>query len=278
MDEEDERQRTWLETFDYPHRKYSSANRAKNLRHSAQPSSGTVGKQKLPVVLVKVKWEHYYTKGTELRTSKKARNNKLLTTQYAPTSLDTANETEQDAWKITDAHIVQPVLKAMNQMYPHLALQTFNENPLGDAEVLLRVDIAVKPTKQADKRPVMLIELKRCYYIHDEEFEDASRPAEGIEEEVERIKKLKIPKVKGKVTSPSSISVQSNAYPFVQQATAYYTKSGCRFVALCDYEHLILLEYHESGNLDTAEVTIVPREHFLRKLLGFMMKACGTTA
>jgi hypothetical protein len=76
-----------------------------------------------------------------------------------------------------------------------------------------------------------------------------------------------------------ALEKNSNAWWFTKQAAAYAVKWDCRFVALCDYENLILLQFGEKkdkkkrdGNF--AHISIVDRNAFLKNLLGFLIEAC----
>ena len=87
----------------------------------------------------------------------------------------------------------------------------------------------------------------------------------------------------------------SNAILFVKQAAAYAVRSkdsGCRYAALCDYDHLILLRFDDMpkpppDRLDryaavgrvgeSARALIVwDRKDFCKALLGFLIEACQT--
>jgi hypothetical protein len=69
-----------------------------------------------------------------------------------------------------------------------------------------------------------------------------------------------------------SLPTETNSWWFTKQTTAYAEKSGCKFLALCDYDTLVLLWF--DNGLESAKITVANRRDFWRHLLGFLDKAC----
>lgn len=229
--------------------------------HTAKPSSNKVKQTDPPKILLPIHGNHWTRKGAKFLNTKEVKANGPLTSEYAVSSINSANATEEDAVQLAYTHLVQPVLKAINAKYPHWGVQSNGENPLDDK---LRVDIALRAAGRQDDL-IMLIEMKKCWYIHNDEFQKALCRQDQIDTVLQYLEDEKM---------RSTVRENTNAYCFMQQATAYVTRTKCRYIALCDYESLILLRYRRDLCLTTVEVTIVPRDRFLLALLGFLLEAC----
>jgi hypothetical protein len=127
----------------------------------------------------------------------------------------------------------------------------------------LRPDHVVK--LQGKNEVVMIVEYKRCGYIRYGEFEDAMYDEDEIEEARDSMKKT------GRITT---LNNRSNALVFVKQTTAYHQKTGCRYVALCDYDGLVLLQFRGGKDLNSVYATTVLRLVFRKALLQFLLEAC----
>jgi hypothetical protein len=49
---------------------------------------------------------------------------------------------------------------------------------------------------------------------------------------------------------------------------------NCEFIALCDYDHLVLLKFGAVAGSDGVRVTAVPRDCMCLAFLGFLLEAC----
>jgi hypothetical protein len=177
--------------------------------------------------------------------------------------LGTGVANEGDVVLIANIHLVDPVLKSVNEIY-HGQLTSYAEEPIDK----LRVNRAIKLKQRNKDQVIMLIEYKRCGYIHKEQFEQAMCAPKNAHQILCKLKEA---------AEETTLQSPSNTLWFVKQATAYYINTGCRYVALCDYESLILSEYSdppENNHLDYVGITVVPRPFFRKALLGFLIEAC----
>ncbi|KAJ4991597.1 hypothetical protein SVAN01_02978 [Stagonosporopsis vannaccii] len=108
----------------------------------------------------------------------------------------------------------------------------------------LRVDLGVAYTSKEGRRIVMMIEYKRAHVINPARFKAAMY-----------------------------LTTTSSELKLIKQAKAYARRAECLYVALCDYESLILLKF--SNDLSVIDVTIVYKTDvkFRVALLGFLLTA-----
>ncbi|KAF2876067.1 hypothetical protein BDV95DRAFT_602093 [Massariosphaeria phaeospora] len=128
----------------------------------------------------------------------------------------------------------------------------------------LRVDVAFR-----DEQGIFaMIELKRSAYIIREDFESSIWDKDEAET------------VLGSLLEPSGrTSTISRSFRGVfngtKQVKAYARKNGCRFVALCDYNSLVLFVFDQDRvEYDRASAFLLDEKKFRIGLLGFLMKAC----
>ena len=224
----------------------------------AGPSSETTKKQLPPRLLIAKDVYMYLALAEAFLKSKAATTNQTLLTNYCPGYESCGLETEQDVVHLSTLYLIHPVILAINAKYPQILTQ-LSECKL-DA---LRVDLNIKTKTQGKNEAVMMVEYKRCGYIQEKQFEEAMCSADEAKEMDELLKS------QGK---QFSLKAGSNALWFTKQAMAYHQRTHCKYVALCDYEHLILLKF--DNLLESAKVTIVPRKNLRKALLGFLLEAC----
>jgi hypothetical protein len=253
-------QSTFLQCFEEEHETYFEENTNKEaaLKYTASASSKTTNAQTPPRVLVQEPVRSWIRLADAALKSNKVRTNKVLGLMAYP-KLNTGVTTEGDVVLMVNIHLVDPVLKAVDAMYPGM-LTSYAEEPIDQ----LRVGRAVKFKPTNKDQVVMLIEFKRCWYIHEDQFEKAMCEPGQAERKFRELSHRDI----------ETTLARCNALWFVKQATAYRANTGCRFVALCDYEHLILLQYpSDISDLTKVHVTVVPRSSFRKALLGFLIHA-----
>jgi hypothetical protein len=168
--------------------------------------------------------------------------------------------TEQDVVNLSTMFLLPPIIAAIDALYPGRLTQ-YSEQDLDH----LRVDHSIRTKEQGKREAVMLIEYKRCCLLHVEEFTNAMCDREDLGAKLDELKRENY---------YSTLDRSNNAYWIVKQATAYSKRTKCRYVALCDWERLILIRFQRNGKMDSAEVTIVPRSLFRKALLGFLIEAC----
>jgi hypothetical protein len=157
---------------------------------------------------------------------------------------------------------------------------TYITHPLGNTiNIMYKADITVKTEEKSDryrydfsfnirqdqpnKQNIMIIEFKRLGLIKYEQFEHAMREEEDIAQTFEDLEDC------GEETTLDSTS---NACILSKQAVAYAKNWDCKFVALCDYDNLVLLRFNQ--NSEYAYVTAVERRSIRKALLGFLIEAC----
>ncbi|KAF2864689.1 hypothetical protein BDV95DRAFT_600359 [Massariosphaeria phaeospora] len=124
----------------------------------------------------------------------------------------------------------------------------------------LRVDVAFR-----DQEGVFaMVELKRCAYIVPEDFAASIWKADIAEEELAR---------RGGISTVSP--VHRNVINGTKQVKAYARKSKCRFVALCDYQNLVLFVFDKDcADYEKASAFVLAEKDFRVGLLGFLIMAC----
>ncbi|KAH7093691.1 hypothetical protein FB567DRAFT_588113 [Paraphoma chrysanthemicola] len=252
---------TLLECFDEEHPHYLTERKAEMQARIASPSSQITYDQPPPRILIFEPVDTWLHEAHIFLRSRRARENDQLNDGRIPLTEPCSIATEQDVVKLSTLYIIHPVMIAIQARFPG-SLTQFSESPAKP----MRIDLTFNSLSRfAAKRVVMIMEYKRCWYIHEEEFFDAMCYNEDeIDEALDKLEYY---------GEESTLIKGTNAYWFVKQITAYVVATGCRYVALCDYEHLILIRFN-CFRLETAEVTVVPRHCFRKALLGFMFAAC----
>ncbi|KAF1917635.1 hypothetical protein BDU57DRAFT_513988 [Ampelomyces quisqualis] len=246
---------TYLQWFEQEHPQFKIKDEEKRLQDTSTPSSDTTKLQQPPRMLVKLGVDHWeQIAQTCLENAKK---NSSLNSQLGGLDKNAALGTEADVVRLAAEHLTGPLMSTLNAIYPK-ALIEFSEQGLQG----LRADYAIKTTDSAEFT-VILVEYKRCGYIREHEFEMASCDEKDLDSALQDLADSK---------KPCSLTKNSNAWCFVKQATSYHRRSKCKYIALCDYEHLILIRFRGHMDLKAAEVTIVPRSKFRKALLGFAIE------
>ncbi|KAH7093690.1 hypothetical protein FB567DRAFT_610255 [Paraphoma chrysanthemicola] len=167
---------------------------------------------------------------------------------------------EQDVFRVASLYLTFPLTFAVNTKY-----KTKITPATEDKTDKCRVDDSFNINAGTDqKRMIMIIEFKRMGLLKVRAFEAASVAQGGQAAKLAAMNKTKQFK--------SSVKEGTNAWWFTKQATAYSVKSNCKFVALCDYDSLVLLWF--DNGLESAKITIGDRKDFRKLLLGFLDKAC----
>jgi hypothetical protein len=199
-------QLTFLEWFEKEHPKHEPVNMVAMQTKKATASSITTKEQEPPEVLVRLHHEHWETKATNALRLEKLRNNDALRQYASPTRLDNiANES--DVVHVANVNLMEPVWRAIIAAYPGKPV-TYSEQQLD----FLRPDRVFKLRSSFGKNEaVMLIEFKRCGYIHYEEFENAMCDADEIDGKRRKLEED---------DEETTLENNSNALLFVKQATA----------------------------------------------------------
>jgi hypothetical protein len=250
---------TYIELFERGHPIYETDEKAKLEKAQSGGSSTTVLKQPPLKMLTELPYMYWVGPADTFLLKQKSRTDIELTTCKAPPQIASGVDKEADVVTIAGENLITPLMVAIKHIYPQLT--RYAEVNLDK----LRADCIFKTRTQQNNSVVMVVEYKRCWYIHDDQFRKAFKPLS----QVDKIAKEMI--AKGVETT---LARGSNALFFIKQATAYYQISKCRYIALCDYEHLILIKYRTWYDLRSADVTIVPRDLMLKALLGFLLEAC----
>lgn len=165
---------------------------------------------------------------------------------------------EADVVRVCGNSMIQPLSNAINIKYgtkTTVGSEVFENRRRADCSFNIYQD-----TKQ--EKAVMIIEFKRIGLIRPDGFEEEA----FVETQVDKI--LRELNMRGEDTI---IDGKKNVLVLTKQTTAYAETFNCPFVALCDYDKLVLLRFNLP---DTAHVTTVPRDHITKSLLGFLEAAC----
>jgi hypothetical protein len=250
---------TLLRCFSDEHPRYPTERKAEMQARTVRPSSQTTHDQVPPRVLIAESVETWLRLAENFIYSTRARNNANLNYGHIPLTEQCSIATEHDVVKLSTLYIIHPVMIAINAKFPNVLTQ-YSESPAQPLRIDLTFNRQPSIYGPGVREVVMIMEYKRCWYIHEDEFANAMR--DDLYTALEELDELR---------QWSTLQPGSNASWFVKQARAYAINTGCHYAALCDYEHLILIHFldHES-----AEVTIVPRSEFRKALLGFLIAAC----
>lgn len=231
--------------------------------------SKTMVGQDVPAVLVRLPASHYVNKALAFLNTPAATAANSALAALAPSGAFHGLRNEADVKVLAFTHLILPIMVAINLRHGG-NLQTYAEMTLPD---VLRVDLAIKKRGQDSHEAVVLIEYKHCSAINPTDFDDAS--CDNVKAAI--AKNLKTAQKNEDRTMLGDEDKYHDALKLVKQLTAYVTRSGCRYGALCDYQSLILFRYNflEEVDLDfdSVRITIVQPTDFLPALLGFLMEA-----
>lgn len=127
----------------------------------------------------------------------------------------------------------------------------------------LRVDVGVFHTSKVREGIVMMVEFKRANLIDKELFEAAMWDKNELDKDSKPLR-----------DDPKRyLEKTSDELKLVKQAKAYAKRANYLYVALCDYESLILLKF--SNDLRVIDVTIVDKSEttFRKAPFGFLLTA-----
>jgi hypothetical protein len=254
---------TILQCLSEEHPTYDTPNRTQKESEHVKASSTTTLKQDPPKVLVRKDLTTWIANANQFFVSTEARNSDLARHPGPFLGIPKTMENEADVVRMGNKQILDLVVDALNVKYPKLHLSEFSESKVGQ----LRVDLSVK-TKKARKDgrlAVLLLEYKNCGYINYDNFDEALVNENDVQETLKQLDMNRL---------DSTLPRKGNARVFIQQITAYHARTGCRYAALCDYEHLVLIRYLGDDNLEQADVALVDRKDMRKALLGFAIEAC----
>ena len=217
---------------------------------------------------------------------------------------DGALTTEADLGNATQQQILSPIRDILHKFWGGQFKMNLESNPkeAGNKDSDTRYDIVFRAK---DDTEIMVLELKRRELIRYDDFipKDVKKGPSGPNGLMEEGSSQKdVAKRIGELKAfakrqEKDTHWRPNAAPFLKQVCKYANKGKCPYVALFNWDHLLLFQF-ECGHLDgkdkdkgiatagdTAELTWVseafvdPKHFFIRQakfrkaLLGFMMVA-----
>ncbi|KAF3007607.1 hypothetical protein E8E13_007899 [Curvularia kusanoi] len=169
-------------------------------------------------------------------------------------------KSEADVVSHSDMHLLHPVLGALESdegFKGKIAkFQEFNIKPL-------RVDIALNYKCYGDSKTVLMIEFKKADLIDTCRFENALWQMSELDGSC-------MPLVDN---HKRYLLAGETEEKLMKQAKAYARVARCLYIALCDYQSLILLKF--SKDLSVVNVKVVDKNvtTFRRAMLGFLLTA-----
>jgi hypothetical protein len=255
-------QLTYHECFEHPHPTMPVSNLEKTQKQTGSTSSDTVKKQDPPKVLIEEEVDNWVQIANNFLQSPEAKSPSSRLSNFALVPNINTLFNKFDVQREADRYIMPLLMSALRTKYPNLELQeSAGPSPQTHAGIKTKNEMYITDGKDI----ILVVEYIPCGYIHDEDFKRAFRNEKDLQKELNALQASEL---------VSTLKEGSNAMYLIKQGTARATKSGCKYVALCDYEHLILIRYRDDGSLDSAYATVVPRDKFLKALLGFGIDAC----
>jgi hypothetical protein len=249
----------------YPHSKDHDASTAADM---SKASSTTTAEQQLPKLFIKRSHVTYIDIAEKYLRSNRAKNHPMFKTGTiaSPEEAKAVLRNEAVVVMVAMAYLLDPVKKAINAKY---------KTPITrDAEVKMekcRLDFSFNINQDdpdKDTQPIVVVEFKRKGLLRWNDFDQASVD-DDPDDIKERLQEMRDEKPQ---RTTSFENPKCSGWWCAKQATVYAVNFKCPFVALCDYETLILLYF--DNQLETVRVTHVPRNLFRKALLGFTIEAC----
>lgn len=235
--------------------------RPKKKPTQATESSATVQAEIPPRILITARGEDYIA---AINTYLAIHASALAKEPASPPEPNRIVRNEADAVAHARTNLLNPIMRAID-LDPQLHGKVFTSSEL--ALETLRVDVGIShKDKHGDKHGdgiVMMVEFKRAELINIRGFQAAMwRRSE--------VNKFAVP---FKDDSRRYLLEATSELKLIKQAKAYAKRAQCLYIALCDYESLILLNF--SKDLTIIEVTIVNKKNvtYLKALFGFLLTA-----
>ncbi|KAF9697862.1 hypothetical protein EKO04_004121 [Ascochyta lentis] len=165
---------------------------------------------------------------------------------------------EADVVRVSYTYITHPIANAINVRYRTPV--TVKAEEKSDR---YRHDLSfnIHQDDSHNRKTIMIIEFKRIGLIKYEQFTEAMREEQDIRETLDELEE------DGELTT-----LASSALVLTKQAAAYADNWECPYVALCDFDRLVLLRLDLKR--DIAHATTVQRKDIRKALLGFLVEAC----
>lgn len=169
---------------------------------------------------------------------------------------------EADVVAHARTNLLNPIMRAVD-VNVGLAGKISTSSELGIET--LRVDVGIFYALKAGEGIVMMVEFKKANMIQPGLFESAMWSKDEVNHNMKPYK----PNVKRR------LQADTTEINLIKQAKAYARRAKCLYVALCDYQSLLLLKF--SKDLQAVYITIVdptdPEFTFRKALFGFLLTA-----
>lgn len=175
----------------------------------------------------------------------------LLGTEFVQARLD--NETELVF--ASSLYIVKPILEVLQCLYGtdkftlHSELNTKIEY-LEQGEQAVRVDLVFR-TNDQEPKVILVVEYKRREQIRYGNFQKALLPINASADDIRK-------KAAEANRAEHGSLLTGNALPFTKQVTMYAKQNKCRYVALLNWDHLLLFEFNKMQDAVLSETTAGP--------------------
>jgi len=218
---------------------------------SAKPSGESTKLAVPPLILRHVSWKQFSGLADETFTS--LTNNRQSENPIATTFSKLPLQTESDVVYASLLYVIEPIMEILQVLYPdqwttHTELHdkaSEKRESLEDPKTkvtkdVIRYDLVFKSTARHPNpgKTIAVIEYKRRELIRPNYFQDAIIPDSSTPAQINKLKKQSTDMgVEG--------LLKSNGLSYCKQVCRYAQISKCKHVALFNWQHLLLFDFHQ---------------------------------
>lgn len=226
-----------------------------------KPTSKGTGAQIPPYLFILRDQDHHTEVGWKFINSEEARKSHELTQTYLEEEDPKGQlRMEQDAYRVDAIYLLHPVNKVINVKLNAKFLQQSEET-----QDSCRADPTFKlyGSDNDTENTIMIVEFKRQGLLMQEHSESAACSEAEKETFFNGLQAKNV---------EYSLELRQKPWYFIKQVIHYSVTFKCKYMALCDYQTLII--FHFDDGTKSAKMTVVSDADFRIAPLGVMIKAC----
>ncbi|KAI4926260.1 hypothetical protein J4E85_006552 [Alternaria conjuncta] len=218
---------------------------------SAKPSGESTRLAVPPLILRHVSWKQFSALADNTLSS--LTNNPQSENSISTTFSQLPLQSESDVVYASLLYVVQPIMEILQVLYPnqwttHTELHdkaSEKRESLEDPKTkvtkdVISYDLVFKSTTQHPNpgKTIAVIEYKRRELIRHNDFQDAIIPDSSTPAQINKLKKQSL-------DMGDQGLLKSNALSYCKQVSRYAQISKCKHVALFNWQHLLLFDFHQ---------------------------------
>lgn len=213
---------------------------------SVKPSSESTSKAKPPLILRHVPSKHFWDLADNTLRAPTFTNHCQSNSPIATTFSKLPLESESDVVYASLLYAISPIMEILQVLYPDQWTMYTELNDRGEilenpgtngTEAVVRYDLIFKTTAGHlnPGKTIAMIEYKRRGLIRYDDFMEVIVSDDALPAEINKVK----------IDSQNrSRSLKTNGMSYSKQVCRYAQTSKCKHVALFNWQHLVLFDFH----------------------------------